>query len=312
MKASVTGGTGFIGRRLVEALAPNAELVRLLTRSRSQTSNGAAEYVSGDLIDPGFDCSSLIGDTEVLFHCAAELSDRSRMRALHVDGTRRLIDAAAGKIRHWVQLSSVGVYGSVRSGTVTENHPLAPVGEYEATKAEADRLVLEASSRGAFTCSILRPSIVFGPGMPNQSLYQLISMVARGWFFYVGAPGATANYVFVDNVVDALVLCANRPEAEGRTYVLSDDRTMERFVAAIAGALRTPAPSRRLPEQLVRAAAGTLGRLPRFPLTSSRVDALTSRVQYSSAAIEGELGFRHRVSVEDGVRLLVEDWQSRR
>src|SRR5574341_4931 len=65
--------------------------------------------------------------------------------------------------RAWVQLSSVRVYGPVREGVVDESRPYAPRGEYETTKAESDRLVLEAFERGAFSCTILRPSIDFGP-----------------------------------------------------------------------------------------------------------------------------------------------------
>ena len=316
MILAITGGTGFIGRSLVSRALEAGDKVRVLSRRSAREA----------LFPPGvqFHCSDLarssavngelrgfLENADVLVHCAGEVNDAGSMRALHVHGTQRLIDTGRGRIRRWVQLSSVGAYGAQRAGAIRENTPASPVGEYEVTKAEADRLVLTAAEEGAFETVVLRPSIVFGPSMPNQSLYQLVSLVERGWFGFVGAPGAMANYVFVDDVADALWECATSPNARG-AYNLSDDRTMEVFVACIAKALGRPEPELRLPEAPLRMAAWILQLLPRSPLTVSRVDALTRRTTYPSARIEQELGFKFRVSIEEGLRRLVEDWRRRR
>jgi nucleoside-diphosphate-sugar epimerase len=215
-----------------------------------------------------------------------------------------LIDAARGRVRRWVQLSSVGCYGlAQREGTVDERSPLAAEGEYETTKTESDALVERAASEGAFACVTLRPSIVFGPGMPNRSLYQLVTMVERGLFFFVGRR-AIATYVYVDDVADALIACATKPAASG-TYVLSDDRPMEAFIAAIAAAVGQRCQPWTVPEWAARGAAGLLGWLPRFPLTPSRVHALSRRVRYSPERIQRELGYEFRVSIEEGLRRFV-------
>ena len=78
------------------------------------------------------------------------------------------------------------------------------------------------------------------------------------------------------------------------------------FVGAMAAALERPAPERRLPEAPLRIVARTLGRLPGFPLTESRLDALTRRVRYPSRRIQEELGFRFRTSIETGLRRLLQ------
>lgn len=283
MIAAVTGGTGFIGSALVAALRRGGfSEVRVLSRRSG-----------GDLLKD--DLHPFVDGADVLFHCAGELRREEAMRALHVEGTRRLVEAARGRIGRWVQLSSVGAYGlAQRAGTVDERSPLAPQGEYETTKVESDTLV-----ERAFPCVTLRPSIVFGPGMPNRSLHHLVGMVQRGLFFFVGQ-GAIATYVYVDDVADALLACATHPRAAG-AYVLSDDRPMEAFIAAIGGTRRPPT----VPEWAARGVATLGGWLPGFPLTSSRVDALSRRVRYSPARIQHELGYSFNVSIEEGLRRFV-------
>jgi nucleoside-diphosphate-sugar epimerase len=147
--------------------------------------------------------------------------------------------------------------------------------------------------------------------MPNQSLYALISMIKRGLFFFVGKPGASANYIHVNNVVDALVLCGSLPQASGQTYNLSDYCTLENFVASIAEALHCSVPHARFSEPFVRMLAKILGWIPRVPLTKSRIDALTTRVQFSINKIESDLGYKHSLTMREGLKDLVADWCSR-
>jgi nucleoside-diphosphate-sugar epimerase len=307
MLVAVTGGSGFIGGRLVRALADAGHKVRVLTRrppSQDFSSDSSVEHYQGDLIT-GIGLESFVRDVDLLFHCAGELLDSSLMEALHVGGTTRLIDAAAGRIGMWVQLSSTGAYGIHRTGSVTETTLANPVGTYETTKLASDRLVEAAASRGLFNYTILRPSIVFGSGMPNQSLYALKRTIEQRVFFFIGKVGASANYIHVENVVDALLLCGFRPEAKGLTFNLSDYRTIEQFVGLFAAAAGVSTPWLRLPEAPVRALARLLEPFPFWPLKESRVDALTSFARYSSERIETVLGYKHRVSMEEGVEDLV-------
>ncbi|MGA2962917.1 MAG: NAD-dependent epimerase/dehydratase family protein [Candidatus Korobacteraceae bacterium] len=313
MKVAITGGTGFIGRRLVQRHAAAGDTVRVLTRRPSnQTGFPDAVRVHTADLASGTDAallSQFVQGADVVYHCAGEISNESRMRSLHVDGTRRLIEAAEGRIGHWVQLSSVGAYGPHRCGAVTEETPLRPVGAYETSKAESDELVQQAARSGSFSCTVLRPSIVFGPGMKSQSLRQMGRMIDRGIFFFIGLVGASANYICVENVIEALVSCGRIPAAKGRVYDISDRRTIEEFVAVIADALRKPCPNLRIPERLARFAARTLGKVPSFPLTESRVDALTSRAVYPADRIERELNYVHPVTMEDGLSRLVGCWK---
>ena len=314
MLAAITGGTGFIGKKLVARLLERGDTVRLLTRSVTPGENSLpVEIHSCDLLTAGVaDISTVLDGVEVLYHCAGQLRDTNIMRALHVDVTHKLVEAASGRVGHWVQLSSVGVYGSAAQEVITEDSILAPVGEYEITKAESDQIVVEAANRGGFSCSVLRPSNVFGAGMSNQSLFSLIAMIERGLFFYIGRPGASANYLHVNNVVEGLICCGTMRAAKGRMYNLSDHCTMERFIAIIARALGKDAPRLRLPEPVVRALVRLLGDIPGVPLTEARVNALTSRAVYPNTKIERELGYRHLVTMEKGLLELLASWRQQR
>lgn len=309
MLAAITGGTGFIGSRLASALLAEGQEVRILTRDeRGQKPRlPGAQYVLGDLASSS-SLGELVEGADVLYHCAGEITRPSLMEAVHVDGTARLIDAAAGKVRRWVQLSSTGAYGTRRSGVVTEDDDVRPNGAYEITKVASDRLVGTACEQGAFSCSIVRPTIVFGAGMPNQSMFAMLRMIDKGIFFFIGRPGASANYVHVDNVVHALSLCG-QAEASGKTYIVSEYCTMEAMVMWMATCLGARPPRFRLPGAPVRLAAGMLQAIPKWPLKVSRVDALTSFARYSTARIERELGYSPVTPTERGVADLVREYR---
>jgi nucleoside-diphosphate-sugar epimerase len=308
---SVTGGTGFVGAGLVRAHLLRGDEVRVLTRRVAAPTLAGACLVRGDLTT-GRVPHDFLKNADILYHCAGEIRDQAQMHALHVDGTRVLLERAAGRVGRWVQLSSVGVYGPRRAGMVTEDTPEAPVGPYEETKALSDRIVTDAHRTGLVDVVVLRPSIVFGPGMPNRSLFALIAAVNRGVFFYVGPKDASANYIPVDNVVDALMLCGTSDAASGRVFNLSAWRKLEDFIETIAIALTKTPPRLRLPRRLVRSVASLMSALPQWPLTVSRVDSLSTRVVYSTARIESQLGYRPRVTVEDELHRTVGYWQQER
>lgn len=311
MLVAITGGTGFIGRKLVSCHLARGDAVRVLSRRPpAETGSPAAvRHWQGDLAGSA-NLRPFVDGADFLYHCAGEIRNPGLMQRVHVDGTRRLINAATGCIGRWVQLSSVGAYGKQRAGVVVEDSVLNPCGSYEVSKVESDSLVASAAANGAFDHVIVRPSNVYGVQMSNRSLFGLISMVRRGLFFFIGRTGASANYIHVDNVVAALLLCAGSAPASGRVYNVSDHRSMEQFVGAIATALGMEMPRMRLPEAPVRLLAKLAAVVPGSPLTEARIDALTNRAVYPSTRIEQELGYRHAVSMEDGLLELVNFWKT--
>lgn len=312
MIVAITGGTGFIGKKLVSRHIESGDKVRVLSRNSTEKSDlpDSVTFCTGDVTD--FESlQSFVDGAEVLYHCAGEIRNKSRMYSLHVEGTRKLIDAATGRIGRWVQLSSVGVYGRQREGVVTEQTQTNPCGIYETTKLQSDMLVMSSAEMGAFDYVILRPSNVYGAEMTNNSLYGLISMIQRDLFFFIGKSGATANYIHADNVVEALLLCGKQKGANGQIFNLSDFCTMEIFVETIANALGKKIPHARVPILPMRMLAQLCSFVPGFPLTLSRIDALSGRAIYSNNKIEELLNYHHQVIMEAGLQELVAYWQMR-
>lgn len=308
MNVCVTGGAGFIGSALVKALIARGDNVCMLTRGSSSKIKGAKVF-SGDLIGDIPKLIRFVKGADVIYHCAGEIRTEALMRPLHVEGTGKLLEAVAVVLRetkkpiHWVQLSSVGAYGSSENDahlpqTITEDSPHMPRGEYEITKTIADMLVHDMTAKERlFSATILRPSNVFGAEMTNQSVIGLMAMIQRGLFFYIRSRTSVATYIHVDDVVTALVLCATVPAAKGRLYNLSNDCLLQEIVDALAVEMKVRRPTLCVPEWPFRILVGMTRRFVRLPLTDERIDALTRRTCYPLDRIKQELGFEPRYAV---------------
>jgi len=309
---AITGGTGFLGKHLIARHCARGDQVRYLTRKQSSESIASGSAFVGNLTSSVEHLREFARGADVLYHCAAELHNEAEMRNTNVVGTANLIAAVGGEIGRWVQLSSTGVYGRTVLADIHEGTAVNPANAYEISKDASDKVLREAAEQQNLPCVVVRPSNVYGIDMPNRSLFQLISMIDRGLFFFIGSPGAVANYAHVENVVDALVLCATaKLLGNGRTYIVSDHRKLEEFVHIVAAALGKTPPRLRLPESLVRAVSMVAGGIPGFPLSLSRVDALTNRSIYRTDRIRSELGYEDRISMEAGMGELAHYWKNR-
>lgn len=314
MKIAITGATGFIGKHLVLKHLGMGDEVRIMSRKKSGDIDFPDEVkiYNYHLLSGKEDLDIFVDGIDILYHCAAEIRDESKMISVNVEGTNNLIQAAKGKIKHWVQLSSTGVYGHLLSGRVFETQPTDPMNTYERSKVDSDKLVIEAGSAGFFNYSILRPSNVFGSDMSNQSLFQLVKAVDKGFFFFIGSKGANANYIPVENVVNALILVGKDKRAVGNIYNISDSMSMEDFIGFIAKFLDKPVPKMRVPLFLMRI-LGAIGNLiPKSPLTMGRIDALSNRVRYENDRIEKELDYTRVISIEGGIENLVSAYKNKR
>lgn len=304
MNVLVLGGTGFLGRYLVEQLIQDQCLVTVLTRSPEKLKIFSKEisFIKGDLLNPKD--LSFSGYTHVI-NCSGELHNEGLMQDLHVNCIEELLTKlkSCGMI-HWIQISSVGVYGKIRQGEVDENTPFAPIGEYEVTKAKGELLVKNLCTKQGTPYTIIRPSNVFGIGMPNQSLAQLVSMIKRKLFFYIGKnpESIVMNYVPVEDVAAFVSLCVRDRRSINQEVILSDQLSLSDFVKIICEELKIQNDFYRLPEAFVRVFALLANVLPRFPLTTARIDALTMRVTYSHKKAVDSLSYAPFVGCSQGLK----------
>lgn len=298
MIVAITGGSGFIGKRLVEKHIKQGDQVRLLSRKEPSKEVGL-QYFYGDLSNPYLNLSSFVDGADVLYHCAGEINNKFLMRELHINATKRLVDVAQGKVGRWIQLSSVGAYGSCRGGVISESSQEMPLGIYERTKTEADNIV----KKSKMSYVIIRPSNVFGKDMPNQSLKALLHAVRKGLFFFTGKENESlVNYIHLEDVVDALICCSSNDNALGEVFIVSQSTTVENMIASLISEEALEKKILRFPEFIVRFIVNFLKYIPGFPLTSSRVDALTNKCIYDSTKIQKTLGFRYSMTLEEGLK----------
>ncbi|SDP34839.1 Nucleoside-diphosphate-sugar epimerase [Pseudomonas arsenicoxydans] len=318
MKFFVTGGSGFIGRALCRALVARGDEVVVLSR-KVELLIPNVEVIHGDVSDWEGELSPRLHDVDVVINCMGEVGAETKMYELHVNGTRKLINSFLRHSKntkrsiHFVQLSSVGAYGMAsrshgRKITVNEQSVPYPVGQYEVSKTIADEIVVTACTADpALSFTILRPTNVVGQGMANRSFHQLANMVRRRVFFYIGDSATVVNYVHVEDVVRALVLCATDERAKNKTYIVSSDGMLRDVIVAMAKYYDVRSPCLIVPLWLARLLVGFFSVIPKFPLTTRRIDALVSKVNYSSELIKAELGFSANFYIPDFVPSILEE-----
>lgn len=306
MMIALTGANGFVGRYIAGELLRGGYHVRALTRSRQPPRPGL-QWVEGDLLKPEppmlkrfvEGCSSVV-------HCAGEIQDEAVMEQLHQGGTSALLDASIGQVKRFVQLSSCGVYGTAEQGALAEDAPLRPIGTYEVTKCRAEQLVAERAQKGKFDAIILRPAVIYGTDMPNDSLRALLRAIDNGRFIYIGDKAGVWNGVHVQDVARAAIAFVEAPEPMAGAYNLSQSYGYDEIVEIVCRLRNRAHPRARLPRWAASVLAETLGRTGKFPLTPSRLHALTNQASYPSERIGHSIGFNFSVDLESGLRPLIE------
>ncbi|MBU8541468.1 NAD-dependent epimerase/dehydratase family protein [Falsiroseomonas tokyonensis] len=258
-KVAITGATGFIGGRLAERLLEQGAEVRCLVRSIGTAVRLArlpVEIRKVDLADAAAVTEALDG-VELVFHCAYD----PRSAAQNLTGTRNLIDACvASKARRFVYTSTFSVYEPFPDGPLTEETRDGDKSwVYTRTKLELEQAVLDAVRTRGLQGTIVQPTIVYGPfsrpwtiAPAEMLLYGTVILPDRG--------EGLCNAVHVDDVVDAMILAAQRPEAVGERFVISGPEpvTWGRFFEAFASALRIPGPVYRPAADIAKENSGLL------------------------------------------------------
>jgi nucleoside-diphosphate-sugar epimerase len=312
--AFVTGGSGFIGGRLIERLVRDGVRVRALARSDDSADKVralGAEPVRGDLAD-GPSLERGARGCELVFHAAAELGDwgdPATFERVNVGGTRRVLVAAqrAG-VRRVVH---VGTEAALLAGeplvAVDETAPLRPDSPalYSATKARAELEVLTAPHSIE---TVVRPRFVWGPG-DGTLLPALVEQVRSGRFAWIGDGRHLTATTHVDNTVEGLVLAATRGADRGVWFVTDGDpipfREMVERLLATQG---IEVPDRSVPAPVARALAGAGERLWRTlplpgrpPLTRFALWIASLETTIDDSRAERELGYAPVISRDRGL-----------
>ena len=315
MKILVTGGTGFLGRRVVELLAGGEAPehgVTLLVRPTSSRVGfpEAVRFAPGDVTQPESLRAAAQGHDAIL-HAAALVKIMAPGREfdrVNLQGLENVLVAAeeAGveRLLYVSSFMALGPSENAPGGTHDESSPAADrawINHYERTKTLADRRARRAIDEG-LPLTVVYPGVIYGPGELTEGnivVRHLIDLVHRRLPALLGEPHRRWNYVFVDDVA-AGVVAALTGAAPGRRYVLGGENvTQEEFYRTAEEATGVPMPRLRMPDGLAKAAGalqkGWAAMTRGTPkLTPDLVEVYRHDWALSSERAAEELGYRWR------------------
>ena len=224
----VTGGTGFIGGRLVEKLVLECGAqVRVLVRNFATAARIARfplQMMHGDVTDREAVQRAASG-CDVVFHCAyGNAGTPEQRKATTLDGTEAVAQATlAAGISRMVHISTISVYGQTPDGDLDETAPRKRSGStYADSKLEAERLAFRYHREHGLPVAVIQATIVYGPFGQVWTI-GAINKLKTGLVVLVDGGGGLCNAVYVDDVIDAMLLAAIRDEAVGEAFLISGE-----------------------------------------------------------------------------------------
>ncbi|MFT3868834.1 MAG: NAD-dependent epimerase/dehydratase family protein [Nibricoccus sp.] len=319
--ALVTGGTGFLGRRLVERLLAQGRSVAFLARHpAAELERQGARFICASLDDPD-DIHKACADVETVFHVAAKVGVWGRYDdyfATNVLGTRALLEGCRKHgVKNFIYTSTPSViYNGFDLADADENYPLTDEcpSPYPLTKAVAEREVLEANSEALRTVA-LRPHLIWGVGDPHL-VPRVLERARAGRLRIVGDGKNRVDMVHVENAVDAQLLAEKALDgcAPGKAYFITNDEPtlLWGWINQLLSALG----ERPVEKQLSLRTASTIGfaceTLWRIfplkgepPMTRFVAAELAKDHWFNITAAKRDLGYRPRISMAEGTIELI-------
>jgi dihydroflavonol-4-reductase len=318
----VTGGTGFLGRAILERLLADGDRVKALARSKTSAlalGESGAEPVRGDVLDLEALASAMQG-CEIVYHAAGAnafcVRDPSPMFEVNVRGSRNVVRAAArAEVKRVVYTSSAATLGE-RKGTVGDEqspHRGWFLSDYERSKFEAERAVLAAADETGVEVVCLNPASVQGPGRSTGSTRLLLDYLNGRLKAVVDS---TLSLIDIADCTTGHLLAASRGKP-GERYVLSGATLTVREGLALLGALAgVQQPVRTLPPSLAMAVATGVEAIAWIRRDTPRIcrelaRTLTHGHAYDGSKAANELGLRY-TSIEETLRRTIDWWVDQR
>jgi len=319
----VTGGRGFIGAPLVQALCKKGYLVRstsrVLTEEANDDEHDTVEHYRFDLGDDSPDYERLLANVDVVIHLAAKVhaidkpednvSDYSK---INTKGTERLVKAAsANGVKRFIFLSSIKVNGerniSYKKGKIlafNEGDDPHPQGAYAKSKLEAEDAIRKICHESEMDFVILRPTLVYGPGV-RANFLSLIDIVNKNCPLPLASIRNKRSLLYVGNLIHAITLSVSYPEKANKIFLLSDtDISVPELVRKIASLLGKRAFLFHFPVNCLKTLGSLTGKRP-------IIDRLTDSLLADVSLIRKDLKWQPLYSFDEGMQKTL-DWYLQR
>ena len=314
MKVLVTGGTGFTGSHLVKRLLAKGDEVIVIDNQKGifydELKALGAKIELGSITDKEL-VDQVVAGCEVVHHLAAAFRKLNVPNKVYwdvnVEGTRNLSEAAyRHQVRKFIYCSTQGVHGHVEEPPGREESPIAPADYYQFTKYEGEKVILEYVKQG-LNAVILRPTAIYGPGDTGRFSI-LFRLVKKGSFLMFGDGETFYHPVYIDNLVDAFELAAEKEGIAGEAYIIADEHyySLNDLVKQVAKAMGISVKIQHLPFSPLWLAAWvceTICKPLRItpPLFRRRVDWFRQVRAFNIDKAKRELGYQPRVGIEEGL-----------
>jgi nucleoside-diphosphate-sugar epimerase len=300
-KVLITGGNGFIGRKLCSKLSFSGRKIKKIVRKIKENDSSeqcicefGVDQVSEDVFD----------DVDTVFHLVGVTHDinNSMTDSLYYDvnvtATEQLAKTAAKKgVKRFIYISSVKAGGSPTFGEcMTEEDQAEPDGIYGKTKREAEIRLLEIGNKSEIDISIIRPALVYGPGVKGNLRKMLLS-IKKGWFPPLPEIGNRRSMIHVDDLVDLLLLVERDKRSNGEIFIATDGNnySSNQIYRAMSKSVDKNIKNWVVPN-LVFISLAKIGDLVNivlpFPFDSYRYQKLLGDECFSSKKIQTILGFK--------------------
>ena len=306
MKILLTGASGFVGSSLGSELCTHGQSVRAAVRSGKVFFENSDVAIVGE-INGETDWSAALAAVDVVIHLAARvhvMNDTSAdpleaFRTVNVAGTVNLArQAVAAGVKRLVYVSSIKVNGEATHGgqRFSELDVPDPQDPYGVSKCEAELALRYLAAETGLEIVIIRPPLVYGEGVKGN-FAQMLKILAKGVPLPLGAVNNRRSMVYVENLVDFLVLCATHPAAAGETFLVSDgeDISTPDLLRRLAGAMGHPARLIPVPVVLLQAGAALFGK-------RDMAQRLCGSLQVDISKARTLLGWTPPVSMDEGLR----------
>jgi nucleoside-diphosphate-sugar epimerase len=307
MRVFLTGANGFIARATAVRLKEQGHQVYGVDLRADEP----AGVVAGDITTDG-PWQDAVAGADVVIHTAAVVSNavgRAGQWRVNVAGTRKALDAAvhAGAAR-FVQLSSIRAFSDLGfPDGVTEDHPVRPDGNpYVDTKIAGEQVVLQAHAEGRIAVTVVRPGDVYGPGSRPWTVLP-VQLIKKYQFLLPAMGNGIFSPVYVDDLVDGLILAATSPPGAGQVFTLTGGTGVpcREFFGHYYRMLGRRGPV-VAPTSVAVGVARLAGRAISLTGAETEVNAISMRYftrsgTYSIAKARRLLGYEPRVDLADGM-----------